>query len=85
MAAIKPQAVSARASRAGSSSLASDRQGLLGLIQADGADPNSREHGSVGERPRPHRGRHPGVVRVEVGEGGVEPGQPFPEAAPRLP
>ncbi len=43
------------------------------------------EHGPVGERPGPHRGRHLGVLRVEIGEGGVEPGQPFPEAAPRLP
>ena len=32
-----------------------------------------------------HRGRHPGMLRVEVGQSGVEPGQPFPEAAPRLP
>jgi hypothetical protein len=35
----------------------------------------------VGERPRAHR-RHSGWVCLLVGEGGVEPGQPFPDAAP---
>jgi hypothetical protein len=29
--------------------------------------------------------RHPAVLRVEIRQGGVEPGQPLPEAAPRLP
>jgi len=34
---------------------------------------------------RAHRGRHPGVVRVEAGQGSVEPHQPFKEASPRFP
>ena len=34
------------------------------------------------ERPRAHRRRHLGWVCIQVGEGSVEPGQPFPDAAP---
>ena len=60
---------------------ARDRQGLLGPLQGVGAQ-NSIEDGLVGERAGAHRGRHPGVLRVEIGEGGIEPGQPFPDAAP---
>ena len=37
--------------------LAGDRQGLLSLIQALAGPPRRRD-GPVGQRPRPHRGRH---------------------------
>src|ERR1700723_2497471 len=40
---------------------------------------------SVGQRPSAHRGCHLGVLRDLTREDGVEPGQPFTPAAPRLP
>jgi hypothetical protein len=65
--------------------LARDRQGLLSPFRAVGGAHPDAERRAVGERPRPHRGRHPGVVSVVIRQGGVEPCPPFPEASPRMP
>ena len=43
------------------------------------------EDGLLGERPGARRGRHVEVLRVEIAQRGVQPGQPFPDAAPRHP
>ena len=77
-----PQAVSVRTSSAGSSTSRAIAKACSSLSRAVGAAHPEGEHGPVGQRPRPHRGRHPGVLLVEVGEGGIGPGQPFPEASP---
>ena len=62
-----------------------DRQGLFGLIRTRGGAGPRIKHRLVGERPGAHRGRHLGVLRVEIGQRGVEPGPPFPDAAACLP
>ena len=62
--------------------LAGDRQGVLGLMRALGVAHPEAERGPIGQRPRPHGGRHPRLVRVKVGQGGVEPGPGLPAGAP---
>ena len=61
--------------------LAREGQGLLGLFHAAGSACKGGQHRPVGERSRAHRVRHLAPLRVIVGERGLEPGQPFPEAA----
>ncbi len=65
--------------------VARDRQRLFGLVQGVDAAHPCIEDSLIREGPSAHRGRHLGVLRVEVGQRGVEPGPPFPDAAPRLP
>ena len=76
-----PQAVSARASSAGSSSSRAIVESLFRVLQAVRWTTQRVEHGLVGERPRAHRGRHLDSSCVLVAEDGVEPGQPFLDAA----
>jgi hypothetical protein len=52
----------------------------LGLTDAVHAQVRVK-HGLVGERPGAHLGRRLKVLRVEVTQGGVEPSQPFQDAA----
>ena len=65
--------------------IARDRQRLLGLIHAGGGTDPCVEHGLVGQDPRAHRGCNLGAPAVGVCQDGVEPGQPFPYAAPGKP
>jgi hypothetical protein len=65
--------------------LAGDRQSLFGLIQGVDAAQVSVQDSFVRKHPAADRGRRLKVLGVEVSDDGIEPGQPFPDAAPGIP